>query len=119
MITKSKCELKKRLDKSQPPREAKFAIICVEPVFYFEIHYPALHFPHLITNGSEKLRMYLGNKGETPTDEELSGFDCVIIPGSSGSAYSQEGWVLALIELIKNIFHNYKKIKIIGGCFGA
>jgi len=69
--------------------------------------------------GDEKWSFYNAYQHEFPTDEELKSLKCVIIPGSSRSAYDNTTtWIPSVKDFIRTVMNEHPHIKLIGGCFG-
>jgi GMP synthase-like glutamine amidotransferase len=67
--------------------------------------------------------MYHVLKGEVPTLQELEEekIDFVIVPGSPCHVYDAkfEATLSPLYDLIRSIYYNDTKVKLLGVCFGA
>lgn len=53
---------------------------------------------------------------EYPLD--LSDVDCILITGSSASAYEDQEWIHQLEEFVIDVYNNHPHVKIFGSCFG-
>ncbi|CAH1766271.1 12314_t:CDS:2 [Entrophospora sp. SA101] len=59
------------------------------------------------------------NEMNYPSDKELKeDIDAIIITGSSFSVYEDVPWIHKLDNFISLIYNNYRKVKLVGICFG-
>ncbi|CAJ0765651.1 457_t:CDS:2, partial [Entrophospora sp. SA101] len=59
------------------------------------------------------------NEKDYPNDKELiEDIDVIIITGSSFSVYEDVPWIHKLDNFISLIYNNYRKVKLVGICFG-
>ena len=95
-----------------------FAILWTDSKDVWKYHYPALFIPQLIDSG-EVWKPYLWYADDYPTELELKNLRGVVIPGNIDSPLDDSlDYLAKFIEFIQNIYNNYPKIKMIGGCFG-
>lgn len=84
----------------------------------WQFHYPALFFPHLVDE-NEHWKFYHCFNDEYPTKEELQRLKGLIIPGNIDSPLDDsKPYLVETKLLIKEIYENYKNIKLVGVCFG-
>eukprot|EP01084_Bolivina_argentea_P021320 39597_1 len=70
-------------------------------------------------DNNESWREYMIYKNDFPSQEDILLFSGIIITGSKHDAHTNDAeWKLKLQEIIKDIFHNQRQIKLLGICFG-
>ena len=63
------------------------------------------------------LEVFATSQGELPSNDDLSDFDGVVLPGSFSSVYNDTPWILALKDWIQGVLVK-EEIPTLGVCFG-
>eukprot|EP01083_Nonionella_stella_P195234 719337_1 len=72
-----------------------------------------------VNNNQEEWKQYMIYKDEFPSNEEMNTFTGIVITGSKHDAYTNDAqWKLKLQQIIRDIYDNKRRIKILGICFG-
>lgn len=74
---------------------------------------------NFIQSGNEKWAFYKAYDNELPSEKVLANLKGLVLPGSKYSVYEDSlEWLEPLRAFVRNVYHNYKHIKMVGICFG-
>eukprot|EP00347_Sterkiella_histriomuscorum_P018325 403345936 len=111
------------LESLKPPQESQelpdYAVMVYDEREHYENVYEMFFMGNFIQNGNEKWAFYKAYNLEFPSEEVLANLKGLVLPGSKYSVYDDSNeWIEPLKEFVRNVYNNYKQIKVVGICFG-
>ena len=68
---------------------------------------------------NKRWKVFLGFKGELPTEGDLQSIKVLVFPGSARAVYDESNLFVSVVSaFIRKVMESYPSVKLFGSCFG-